>query len=60
MLGWSSQPDVDCFNSYTEPIARVPKWLQETVAEKERHALKKSKGKLTHNINHVLVKTIGD
>jgi hypothetical protein len=32
VLGLSSQPEVDCFNSYSEPIARVPRWLKEASA----------------------------
>ena len=33
VLGLLSHPEVECFNSYMEPIARVPRWLKEASAE---------------------------
>ena len=34
VLGWSLQPVEDCFNSFPEPIARIPSWLKEASRER--------------------------
>jgi hypothetical protein len=33
VVGWSSQPAEECFNAFSEPIARVPRWLKEASKE---------------------------
>ena len=38
-----AQSEEGCFNSYKEPIARVPRWLKEASAELERQAQKDGK-----------------
>jgi hypothetical protein len=32
-VGWSLQPVEECFNAFSEPIARVPRWLKEASKE---------------------------
>ena len=36
VLGQSSHPEEDCFNYFPEPIAKVPRWLKEALAEMDR------------------------
>jgi hypothetical protein len=33
VVGWSSQPAEECFNAFSKPIARVPRWLKEASKE---------------------------
>ena len=56
VLGLSSQPEVDCFNSFLEPIARVPRWLKETSTEMDRQAKKEEKIMMTPKYNHAPAK----
>ena len=39
VLGLSLKPAEDCFNSFSEPIAKVPRWLKEASIELEIQAL---------------------
>jgi hypothetical protein len=59
VLGLSSQPEVDCFNSYSEPIARVPRWLKEASAEMDRQAKEEGKLLMAQKYNHALAKISG-
>ena len=60
MLGLSSQPKVDCFNSFSEPIARVPRWLKEASTDMDRQAKKEGKIMMASKYNHALVKYYGE
>jgi hypothetical protein len=59
VLGLSSQLEVDCFNSYLEPIARVPRWLKEASAEMDREAKEVGKLMMALKYNHAPVKIFG-
>ena len=43
VLGLSSQPTLDSFNTFSEPVAKVPMWLKDASAEMDRQAKKKGK-----------------
>jgi hypothetical protein len=60
VLGLSTQPEVECFNSYKELIARVPRWLKEALAELERQAQKNGKPTMVSKYTQASVKSCGD
>ena len=60
VLGLSSHPEEDCFNSFPEPIARVPKWLKEASIEMDRHVNKEGKCMVMPLKHNNLVKHSGE
>jgi dsDNA-binding SOS-regulon protein len=56
VLGLSSQTEADCFNSFLEPIARVPRWLKEASAEMDRQAKEEGKIMMAPKYNHAPAK----
>lgn len=61
VLGLSSQSEVECFNSYTELIARVPRWwLKEASVKMDRQAQEDGKLEMVSKYTHTPQKTSGD
>jgi hypothetical protein len=60
VLGLSSQPEVECFNSYSEPIARVPSWLKEASIEMVYQAQEVGKRAMAPKFTHAPAKISGD
>jgi uncharacterized protein YbjQ (UPF0145 family) len=55
-MGLSKHLEEECFNSYTEPIAKVPKWLKEALAEMGFQAQRVGSRKKALEVSHVPAK----
>jgi hypothetical protein len=57
LLGLSLQPAEDCFNSFPEPIAKVPRWLKEASTKMDKQAQEAEKLAMNYKNVHNLVRT---
>jgi hypothetical protein len=60
VLGLLAKPEEECFYSYKESIARVPRWLKEAFAKLERQAQKKGKSTMVRKNTQAPANSCGD